>query len=95
MDIIASIPEDPNKPKPGQPVSINVKEPVQETLAVPLTAIKQDDTGTYVMVPSSKKDTGEGASVERIDVTVTGQRDGWAALAETSDLEPGTAVDVS
>ncbi|BCW34892.1 hypothetical protein StoSoilA2_09480 [Arthrobacter sp. StoSoilA2] len=95
MDIIASVPEDPNKPKPGQPVSINVKEPVQETLAVPLTAIKQDDTGTYVMVPSSKKDTGEGASVERIDVTVTGQRDGWAALAETSDLEPGTAVDVS
>jgi peptidoglycan hydrolase-like protein with peptidoglycan-binding domain len=95
MDIIASVPEDPNKPKPGQPVSINVKEPVQETLAVPLTAIKQDDTGTYVIVPSSKKDTDEGASVERIDVTVTGQRDGWAALAETSDLEPGTAVDVS
>lgn len=95
MDIIASVPDDPNKPKPGQPVSVSVKEPVQETLAVPLTAIKQDDIGTYVTVPSSKKDAGEDTSAERIDVTVTGQRDGWAALAETSKLEPGTTVDVS
>ena len=95
MDIIASVPDDPNKPKPGQPVSVSVKEPVQETLAVPLTAIKQDDIGTYVTVPSSEKDAGEGTSAERIDVTVTGQRDGWAALAETSKLEPGTTVDVS
>jgi hypothetical protein len=95
MDIIASVPDDPNKPKPGQPVSINVKEAPQETLAVPLTAIKQDDAGTYVTVPRPKSDTGEGTSAGRVNVTVTGQRDGWAALAETSELEPGTFVDVS
>ncbi|MFJ4170112.1 peptidoglycan-binding protein [Paenarthrobacter sp. NPDC089714] len=95
MDVVSSVPVEETQPKPGQSVSIKVHQAAVETLAVPLTAVKQDDRGTYVTLPGSEGHRDGGSAPKRVDITVMEQRDGWAAIEETSLLQPGTLVIVS
>ncbi|MFJ4208363.1 peptidoglycan-binding protein [Paenarthrobacter sp. NPDC089675] len=95
MDIVSAVPVDGDQPKPGQSVSIKAHQTAVESLAVPLTAVKQDDHGTYVTLPGTTDHGESSSSPERVDITVTQQRDGWAAIEENPRLQPGTLVTVS
>lgn len=62
-----------------------------ESLAVPLTAIRQDNSGDYVLV----EHRGLGATTQaRVNVTVTRSGSGWAAI-ESPTLHVGNRVLVS
>lgn len=95
MDVVSSVPVEGTQPKPGQSISIRVHQATMESLAVPLTAVKQDDRGTYVTLPGSEGHGEASSAPKRVDITVTEQRDGWAAIEETSLLQSGTLVIVS
>lgn len=95
MDVVSTVPVEGTPPKPGQSVSIKVHEAAIESLAVPLTAVKQDDRGPYVILSGAQGQGQSSPTPERVDITVTEQRDGWVAIEETSLLQPGTLVIVS
>ncbi|GAB3470051.1 hypothetical protein GCM10027519_43180 [Kineococcus endophyticus] len=53
--------------------------------AVPLTALRQDSKGTFVLAKAQ-------AGPKRVDVSVSRQADGWAALANAGSLRIGDSV---
>lgn len=70
---------------PEQSVTLTAGAAAPESLAVPLIAIRQDSGTSYIEVRTS---TG----LRRMDVTVTSQADGWAALADVQGLSVGDSV---
>jgi hypothetical protein len=74
----------------GQPVIIAETTQPPEGLAVPLLAIRTGSSGTYVYKASSGT-----ASDQKIDVTVTGQANGYAILDANSALPDGTQIVLS
>ncbi|MDI2033866.1 peptidoglycan-binding domain-containing protein [Paenarthrobacter nitroguajacolicus] len=70
---------------PGQTVTVTATADAPTSLAVPLIAIRQESGTAFVDVES-------GSDVRRVDVTVTGQADGWAAIADGSDVAVGDHV---
>jgi len=83
---------------PGDPVTVTVgnTEPTPG-LAAPLSAVRQDVRGAYVLVVRDPADDGdETGSVatadERVNVTITAQSQGWAAL--DGELQVGDRLKV-
>ena len=85
MDITASIPPGTTGLAPQQSVTVTSGNAPAETLAVPLLAIRQEMGVAYVQV------AGE-AGPRRVDVTVTAQADGWAAIDNVEGLDVGVKV---
>ncbi|WP_159734248.1 peptidoglycan-binding protein [Arthrobacter sp. 9V] len=85
MDITASIPPGTTGLAPQQSVTVTSGNAPAETLAVPLLAIRQEMGVAYVQV------AGE-AGPHRVDVTVTAQADGWAAIDNVEGLDVGVKV---
>ncbi|UKA51798.1 peptidoglycan-binding protein [Arthrobacter sp. FW305-123] len=85
MDITASIPPGTIGLAPHQSVTVTAGNAPAETLAVPLIAIRQEMGVAYVEV------AGE-AGPHRVDVTVTAQADGWAAVDTVEGLDVGVKV---
>ncbi|MEV7662384.1 hypothetical protein [Paenarthrobacter sp. NPDC089316] len=69
----------------GQTLTVTATSAAPESLAVPLIAIRQERGSAFVEVEA-------GSDVRRVDVTVTGQADGWAALADIASIAPGDHV---
>ena len=78
----------------GEPVTVSESAEIPVGLAVPLTAVRQGSSGnTYVVLaPVSGADPSAPVTV---DVTVVGQSDGYASLADNPDLSVGVRVVVS
>jgi hypothetical protein len=85
MDITLSIPPGTTGLAPGQSVTVTSGSVPAESLAVPLIAVRQESGIAYLHVG-----TAEGS--KRIDVTVTAQADGWAALADVQGIAVGDKV---
>ncbi|WP_314326333.1 peptidoglycan-binding domain-containing protein [Paenarthrobacter ilicis] len=85
MDIAFSIPPGTTGLAPGQSVTVTSGSVPAESLAVPLMAIRQESGIAYLHVA-----TEEGS--KRIDVTVTAQADGWAAVADVQGITVGDKV---
>ncbi|MCT1366444.1 efflux RND transporter periplasmic adaptor subunit [Rothia sp. p3-SID1597] len=69
---------------PGQSVSVHGRGDRQESLAVPLTAVRQEGSGTFVEVedPSSRADgSSSGPPTRRVEVKVLRRDDGYAAVS--------------
>jgi peptidoglycan hydrolase-like protein with peptidoglycan-binding domain len=62
-------------------------------LAVPLTALSEDSTGTYVRTRSAGTG-GAPKATRRVAVTVLTQEDGWALVSNT-DLHPGDQIAIT
>ena len=69
----------------GQTVTVTATTEAPTSLAVPLIAIRQESGTAFI-------DVETGSGVRRVDVTVTGQADGWAAIADGSDIAVGDHV---
>ncbi|MDR6636716.1 peptidoglycan-binding domain-containing protein [Paenarthrobacter nitroguajacolicus] len=85
MDITFSIPSGTVGLAPGQSVTATSGSVPAQSLAVPLIAIRQESGIAYVQLG-----TEEGS--KRIDVTVTAQAEGWAALADVQGIAVGDKV---
>jgi len=68
-----------------QSVTLTAGAAAPESLAVPLIAIRQESGTAYVEVEAS-------GGLRRMDVKVTAQADGWAALADVEGLAVGDRV---
>ena len=92
----------------GMSATVSDTDTVELGLAVPLTAIRRDDVGTYVLVtdqsstagsttgPSeSASPTNSSVGPARVDVSVVGQASGYAILQENPALSVGILVVVS
>lgn len=76
----------------GTFVSVQVADDSSEkSLAVPLTALREDDDGTFVQRETRKNGM---PTFERVNVTVSGSGNGWAAIND-GDLHNGDSVRVS
>lgn len=69
----------------GQTLTVTAITAAPETLAVPLIAIRQERGSAFVEIEA-------GPDVRRVDVSVTGQADGWAALADVPSIAEGDHV---
>lgn len=85
MDVTFSIPSGTVGLAPGQSVTATSGSVPAQSLAVPLIAIRQESGIAYVQLG-----TEEGS--KRIDVTVTAQAEGWAALADVQGIAVGDKV---
>ncbi|RLP74278.1 hypothetical protein D9V32_13050 [Mycetocola tolaasinivorans] len=68
-----------------------------EGAAIPVIAIRQDERGSYVRLarPEGEGPTPTAATdARRVDLTVTAQAEGWAAIEPREDLPVGTALEV-
>ncbi|MDR1512898.1 MAG: peptidoglycan-binding protein [Propionibacteriaceae bacterium] len=70
---------------------VEIVESIPTALAVPLAAVRQDDAGTFVLVPVV---SGSDPPL-RVQVTVQGQTDGYALLDVGADLPEGSLVLIS
>ena len=72
--------------------TITITKPVTEeqTLAVPSTAVRQDERGSYVVVLEGGASGGDRE--KRVPVTVTHQADGWTALEDDGGLTTADRV---
>lgn len=68
-----------------QSVTLTAGSAAVESLAVPLMAVRQEQGRAYVQVEG-------GREPRRVEVTVTAQADGWAALEEVEGLTVGDRV---
>jgi hypothetical protein len=68
-----------------QSVTLTAGAAAPESLAVPLIAIRQESGTAFVEVEAS-------GGLRRVDVKVTAQADGWAALADVEGLAVGDRV---
>ena len=84
-DIVLPLPSGTVGFAANQSVTVTAGPPAAESLAVPLIAIRQEAGKAYVEVES-------GAVFRRVDVKVTAQSEGWAALADVEGLSPGDRV---
>lgn len=75
--------------EPSTPVNVTVSTPEEPGLAVPISALRQDDDGIYVLVEDRV-----AATQLRVDVEVLRSGGGWAAVTEESgeELTPGRRV---
>ncbi|MFC5931849.1 hypothetical protein [Cryobacterium melibiosiphilum] len=94
-DIYVDLPaEDLAKFNVNDLATVTVAHDVRDSLAIPLIAIRQDDSGSYVMVDgettSAGTDTNPGDM--RIPITVTQQSGGWAAIEPTDGISPSTRI---
>lgn len=91
VDVIVAIPDalvaDASS---GSPALVEDLIAIEPTLAVPVIAIRQDGATSYVLM-----DAGEDAEPLRVDVRVSAQADGWAALEPTDELQVGDLVSVA
>jgi len=69
----------------GQTVTVTATTEAPTSLAVPLIAIRQESGTAFV-------DVETGSDIRRVAVTVTGQADGWAAIADVSEVAVGDHV---
>lgn len=63
--------------------------------AIPAIAIRQEAGATYVVLPNPTTDDpspSPSASQERIEVTITGQSDGWVAIEPDERLPVGARI---
>lgn len=74
----------------GRPALVEDLTTAEPTLAVPVVAIRQDGADTYVMA-----DAGDEKPLRRVEVRVTAQAGGWAALDSTGELKEGDLVSVA
>lgn len=84
-DITVAIP--PGSPgfAADQSVTVTAGSETAESLAVPLIAIRQDRGTPYVLIEGSHEP-------RRLEVKVTAQADGWAAIADVDGLVVGERV---
>lgn len=75
----------------GQQVTLFGEGATEETLAVPLIAVRQDNEGTYVQIQASLDGK---PTLERVDVDVIRHGGGWAAI-DDGPLDVGDEVLVS
>ncbi len=68
-----------------QTVTVTATTEAPTSLAVPLIAIRQESGTAFV-------DVETGSDIRRVAVTVTGQADGWAAIADVSEVAVGDHV---
>lgn len=74
----------------GRPALVEDMTAAEPTLAVPVIAIRQEGAVSYVLV-----DAGADDPARRVEVRVTAQASGWAALAPTDALTEGDLVSVA
>ena len=84
-DVVLILSPDMTGVSAGQSVTLSAGTSVPESLAVPLIAVRQEAGTTFV-------EFQDGAEIKRINVTVSGQADGWAALEDNLDLAVGDSV---
>lgn len=85
VDITLPIPAGAQGLSPEQSVTVTSGSVPPESLAVPLIAIRQENGIAYVQLSAP-----DGS--RRIDVTVTAQADGWAAIDDGGGLAVGDSV---
>jgi len=85
-DVTVRLPKGAKALTSGVKVTVSSSTAEAPTLAIPLVALRQEDGKTYIL-----RKTAAGA-VERVDVTVVRQAEGWAALSPTKELRKGDAV---
>lgn len=94
-DITIELPSEGQDLAPDQPVAVTTTSVETEQLAVPLIAIQQDASGAFVEVIDIEKATIENQpGAHRVDVEVTSQASGWAAISPAEKLPIGTEVRV-
>ncbi|MCT9868042.1 peptidoglycan-binding protein [Paenarthrobacter aurescens] len=84
-DITVALPPGTQGFAADQSVTMTAGSAVAESLAVPLIAIRQDGGTAYLLVEGNSEP-------RRLEVKVTAQADGWAAIADVDGLVVGDQV---
>lgn len=74
------------------PVTVRMGAEDTPSLSVPLSAVRTDSKGDYVLVPRAGSKT---VDLVRVAVTITGNDGGWAAIAENDKIKVGQRIQVS
>lgn len=74
-------------------VQVRLWRQTEQTLAVPAIAIRQEGPKVYVLTPDAARKDDE--ALERVEVVVTAQSDGWVAIEPRGPLVAGQKVLVS
>ncbi|MBF4636242.1 hypothetical protein ITJ38_17665 [Agreia pratensis] len=77
---------------PGTPVTVLAGGAVSDSLAIPLTAVRQDNDGDYVL--RKEKDSDGKTTYKRVAISISTTGAGWAGLADGS-LEQGDEVRIT
>lgn len=96
-DVTISIP-DGFQVSASEPVTISLEQVAEPQPAVPVIALRQDATGTYVELPDSAATSSASPNQgdrKKVYVTVIAQADGWAAIDSNGKLTVGDLVHVS
>jgi peptidoglycan hydrolase-like protein with peptidoglycan-binding domain len=86
-DVEISLPEEWNNAYPeGAEFTVTEVGDIAERLAIPLIAVREDDSGTYVLIECAASESRP----RRVVVSVIGQSGGFGILRETAGIETDT-----
>lgn len=88
-DISITVPSELANADASKPVMVRESAPPPTGLAVPLTALRDENGASYVSVVAA------GGSTAKVTVTVLSTAGGWATIADTPELPLGADVVVS
>ncbi|MFW0773850.1 peptidoglycan-binding protein [Paenarthrobacter nitroguajacolicus] len=91
-DITVALPPGTQGFAAGQSVTMTAGSAVAESLAVPLIAIRQDGGIPYLLIEGNSELIERNSGPRRLEVKVTAQVDGWAAIADVDGLAVGDQV---
>ncbi|MFI2565417.1 hypothetical protein [Paenarthrobacter sp. NPDC018779] len=95
IDVIMALPEGTTLGL-GVPVLVGTVAPETTGVAVPVTAIREDDSGLYVLIDDDlTSGTPSRQPPKRVEISVQAQDDGWAVLAPNDKVREGIHVVVS
>ncbi|WP_311213298.1 MULTISPECIES: hypothetical protein [unclassified Arthrobacter] len=92
-DITVALPPGAQGFAAGQSVTVTAGSAATESLAVPLIAIRQEGGRPYLLVQANDQNNDQAnGQPRRLEVKITAQADGWAAIADVDGLLVGDEV---
>jgi hypothetical protein len=89
-DVTATIPSASGAISVGSSVTVSTPGQSKSGSAVPLTGVRQDSSGSYVLVEKSDKDLDH-----RVDIKIAADSGGWAVIEPNPDIEAGVPIVVA